>query len=94
MTYLFNLQSMPDEVNRPPHYAAKRKYEVIDVIEDSVKFAPDAVRGGLQWQVLKYVHRCWNKNLPRQDLEKARWYLNRLIASLDDGEIGPETNNG
>jgi hypothetical protein len=40
--------------------------------------------GGLQWQVLKYVERCWCKDDPRQDLMKARWYLERLIAKLPD----------
>ena len=84
MTFPFKLQSMADPVNRPPHYAEGRVFEVIDVIEDSVQFAPDPVTGGLQWQVLKYVHRCWNKNNPRQDLEKAQWYLTRLIDSLEE----------
>ena len=75
---------MSDLVNRPDHYALDRKYEVIEVIEDSVQFAPDAVSGGLQWQVLKYVHRCWSKDSTVQDLCKARWYLDRLIALLED----------
>ncbi len=84
MTYQFNLQNTPDLVDRPPHYAADRKFEVIDVIEDSVQFAPDAVVGGLQWQVLKYAHRCWNKTDPLTDLKKSRWYLNRLIEKLEE----------
>lgn len=75
---------MSDLVNRPDHYALDRKYEVIEVIEDSVQFAPDAVSGGLQWQVLKYVHRCWTKDSTVQDLRKARWYLDRLILLLED----------
>jgi len=83
MTALYKDLSMDDLVNRPAHYAEGRKYEVIDVIEDSVQFAPNPVVGGLQWQVLKYVHRCWNKDVPVRDLSKARWYLNRLIDSLE-----------
>jgi hypothetical protein len=78
---------MSDGVNHPPHYADGRKYEVIDVIEDSVQFAPNAVLGGLQWQVLKYMHRCWSKQSSMEDLRKARWYLNRLISHV-------ETTNG
>lgn len=78
---------MSDAVNHPPHYADGRKYEVIDVIEDSVQFAPNAVLGGLQWQVLKYMHRCWSKQSSMEDLRKARWYLNRLISHV-------ETTNG
>jgi hypothetical protein len=80
---------MSDSVNHPSHYASSRKYEVIDVIEDSVQFAPDAISGGLQWQVLKYVHRCWGKHNTVEDLSKARWYLNRLITHLEttDGQL-------
>ena len=37
-----------DLVEHPSHYTAGR-IEVIDFIEDSVKQAPDAVVGGLQW---------------------------------------------
>jgi hypothetical protein len=74
---------MSDSVTKPAHYALNRKYEVIEVIEDSVQFAPDAVTGGLQWQVLKYVHRCWSKEATVQDLRKARWYLDRLITTLE-----------
>ena len=74
---------MTDLVNSPPHYAQDRPIEVIDKIEDAVRFAPDPVLGGLQWQILKYVERCWLKDKPAQDLKKAQWYLNRLIDKLE-----------
>ena len=78
---------MSDPVNHPTHYASgMRQFEVIDKIEDAVQFAPDPVLAGLQWQVLKYVERCWCKGDPRQDLMKARWYLDRLIAKLPDDD--------
>jgi hypothetical protein len=78
-----------DLVEHPLHYTAGR-IEVIDFIEDSVKQAPDAVVGGLQWQVLKYMSRLWLKENPTLDAEKARFYLNRLISTLEK----PEYNNG
>ena len=78
-----------DVVEHPSHYTAWR-IEVIDFIEDSVKQAPDAVVGGLQWQVLKYMSRLWLKENPTLDAEKARFYLNRLISTLEK----PEYNNG
>jgi hypothetical protein len=84
MTFLYKAPSTSDPVNHPAHYAEGRKYEVIDVIEDTVQFAPDPVTGGLQWQTLKYTHRCWNKDTALQDLRKARWYLDRLISRLED----------
>ena len=78
-------KSKVDMVNHPPHYAnPKKKIETIDKIEDSVQFAPDAVLGGLQWQVIKYIDRLWDKGNPKQDAMKARWYLDRLIQKLED----------
>jgi hypothetical protein len=74
-----------DLVNHPSHYTAGR-IEVIDFIEDCVKQAPDAVVGGLQWQVLKYISRLWLKDDPALDAGKARFYLNRLISTLDKPE--------
>lgn len=73
---------MTDQVNHPPHYTQGR-FEAIDVIEDAVQHAPDAVLGGLQWQALKYLLRMWSKGNPQQDAAKAQWYLSRLIAKLD-----------
>jgi len=72
---------MSDPVNHPTHYTSGQ-VEVIDVIEDWVKAAPDAVVGGLQWQVIKYVSRAWLKKDPLEDFMKARWYLDRLINKL------------
>lgn len=73
-----------DMVNHPPHYAnPKKKVETIDKIEDAVQFAPNPVVGGLQWQVLKYMDRLWDKGNPKQDASKALWYLERLIDKLD-----------
>ena len=74
-----------DLVNHHSHYTAGRT-EVIDFIEDCVRQAPDAVVGGLQWQVLKYISRLWLKDDPALDAGKARFYLNRLISTLDKPE--------
>ena len=73
----FRLTSV-DSVNHPAHYTAG-KTEVIDVLEDCVKAAPDPVLGCLQWQVIKYLSRMWLKNDPYEDARKAQWYLTRLI---------------
>jgi hypothetical protein len=85
---------MPDMVNSPPHYTDGRRFDVIDVIEDSVKFAPDPVLGGLQWQVLKYVLRCWSKDTPQENLQKAMWFLMRLIDQLRTKEDISKDGNG
>ena len=72
---------MSDPVNHPAHYTSGR-FEVIDIIEDAVSHAPDPVAGGLQWQALKYVMRLWLKGNPKQDAQKAIWYLSRLVERL------------
>jgi hypothetical protein len=48
-----------------------------------VRRAPDPVLGALQWQVLKYLERMWDKDNPQQDAQKAMWYLMRLIDKLE-----------
>jgi len=70
-----------DPVN-PQHYRNYR-VEVIDILEDAVKRAPDPVVASLQWQTLKYMLRLWDKEGPLQDAKKAQWYLNRLITTLE-----------
>ena len=78
-----------DLVNHPPHYTSGR-VETIDFIEDCVQQAPDAVVGGLQWQVLKYMSRLWLKDDPALDAGKARFYLDRLIRTLEKSEYNIE----
>ena len=68
-----------DPVSRPSHYAAGRKYEPIDVIEDWVLGFHEA-------NALKYISRSGRKDNQIQDLEKAVWYLERRIEHLKDIE--------
>ena len=67
-----------NRVNSPSHYTSGR-VEVIEVIEDAIKDAPNVEFGFLQGQVLKYLLRMWLKDNPLEDAKKARWYLDRLI---------------
>ena len=71
-----------DNVNSPSHYT-NGSQEAIDTIEDAIESAPSVKAGMLQGQVLKYLLRVWLKDNPLEDLKKARWYLNRLIDSLE-----------
>ena len=70
-----------DPINNPSHYAAGRKYETIDVIED--------------WELsyrlgnsVKYISRAGRKDPAKtiEDLKKAKWYLEREIASLEGAQ--------
>lgn len=71
-----------DMVNSPAHYT-RGSQEVIDIIEQAIGDAPSTTEGYLQGQALKYLLRLWLKDNPKQDAEKAVWYLNRLISKLD-----------
>lgn len=66
---------MSESVDHPAHYGgADNPYEAIKVIE--------AWRLGFcLGNVVKYISRAEHKGSPLQDLEKARWYLDREIAN-------------
>ena len=64
-----------NNVNHPSHYNQGR-IEVIDAIEDwDLNFC--------EGNVVKYVARHRFKGEPLEDLKKARWYLERLILTLE-----------
>jgi len=70
-----------DVVNSPKHYTHGR-VEAIEVIEDAIDKAPSTTSAFYLGQTLKYLLRLWHKGNPKQDAEKARWYLNKLIDKL------------
>ncbi len=72
---------MSDPIN--PDYYRNYRVEVIDILEDAAARAPDPVKGSLQYQVLKYLLRLWDKEDALKDAKKSRWYLDRLISKLD-----------
>ena len=71
-----------DSVNSPAHYMHGKK-ETIDVIRDCME--NDEYHGYLKGNVLKYVSRYKFKGEPLEDLQKASWYLNRLIKEVSNG---------
>ena len=79
--FVNNQYGKSDAVNSPAHYT-RGTQEAIDIIEEAIQDAPTPKEGLLQAQALKYLLRLWLKDDPKQDAEKARWYLNRLIDSL------------
>jgi hypothetical protein len=77
----FKTDSTPtDLVNSPAHYKTG-DVECIEAIEASL--TKDAFRGYLKGNIEKYVWRYETKGNPKQDLEKAQWYLNKLISTYD-----------
>ena len=73
---------MADMVNHPKHYTSG-KIEVIKIMEDQL--TPEEYRGYIKGQVIKYITRERHKN-GLEDLEKAYWYLGRLIDLLKKGD--------
>ena len=71
-----------NNVHSPSHYMHGKK-ETIDVIRDCME--NDEYHGYLKGNVLKYVSRYKFKGEPLQDLEKAQWYLNRLVKEVKNG---------
>ena len=63
-----------DLVNSPPHYN-QQKVECIDAIQS---VTDDGFEFYLQGNILKYIWRYRYKN-GVEDLQKAQWYLNKLI---------------
>lgn len=72
-TWLTDLAKAADPVENPSHYKLAGGVEVYDVL--SAAFPEDP----LSWQVGKYLLR-WKRKNGVEDLKKARWYLDKLIA--------------
>jgi hypothetical protein len=75
-----DIEEKSNSVDHPNHYGGKdNAYEAIKVIE--------AWKLGFNLgNTLKYICRADNKNSKVENLQKARWYLDREIAKLK-GEV-------
>jgi len=71
--------SLSMEVHNPSHYNTGA-VECIDAIEATL--SDEEFRGYCRGNTLKYLWRCMYKGKTKQDLEKARWYLDRLLDTL------------
>jgi len=71
---------MMDKIN--PNYYKRGEFETIDVILDVTQHL-DGDEAYLIGNVIKYVSRYDEKN-GIEDLEKAKWYLNKLIKLLKE----------
>lgn len=74
-----------DNVNHPAHYTAG-DVECIDALESMACGYDVPVQASLAWQVGKYIWRAPLKHNKLEDLEKAKWYLDRLISKAK-GEL-------
>lgn len=67
----------PEVINHPAHYGGDTTYEVVKVTE-----AWGLDKDAYLFNVVKYVARGHLKGKQIEDLEKARWYLDRRITNL------------
>lgn len=72
------IRESPDLVNQPPHYR-RGGMEAIDAIE---AFELDYHLGN----AVKYILRAGHKDDIKQDIAKARWYLDRKLEALEKGD--------
>ena len=77
-----------DPVDKPVHYASGT-IECIDAIEASM--STEAFKGALKANVIKYVWRYEAKG-GVESLQKAQWYLNRLIVTIEAEEAKSRAN--
>lgn len=78
-----NNAPMVDMVNHPPHYV-KGGMECIDVIEAATQ-GLTGMEAVCTANIIKYIWRWKNKN-GKVDVEKCRWYCEKLIEKLAERE--------
>jgi len=76
-----------DVVNKPDHYNTGN-IECIDAIEESMSSI--AFQGYLKGNCMKYLWRYDYKGKPVEDLQKAQWYLAKLLNVVVFEEEGEE----
>jgi len=70
------VQHAIDMVNHPKHYETG-KFECIEVMQEV--FGKGAVEDFCLCNAFKYLYRCTNKSDMIQDIEKARWYIDKFL---------------
>lgn len=76
-----DMQEERDVVNKPNHYTYG-DIEVIDYIEQVTKNYKPELAFAIG-NAIKYISRANHKN-GKEDLDKARWYLNRAFENWED----------
>ena len=69
-------------VHSPPHYTNGNCIECIDYIRQVL--GEEGFVYFCHGNFIKYQHRYKYKGKPIQDLEKAKWYINKMIEKLKE----------
>ena len=76
-------KELEDMVNSPSHY---NEFGIVGI--DAIQAATGTeFKSYLQGNIMKYLWRYKYKGKPLQDLQKAEWYLSRLISVVQDEEV-------
>ena len=73
---------MYDNVNKHAHYNLGGDIECIDYIKQVL--GVDGFISYCQGNMIKYQHRHRYKNKPVEDIEKAQWYLNKMLETMKE----------
>ena len=73
-----------DMVNNPSHYQSENGIECIEAIR--AQMTVDQFAAYCQGNVIKYLWR-WRQKGGSESLRKAKWYLYRMIAEVEDAQI-------
>lgn len=69
-----------DPVNSPPHYTIRDGVECIEYIKQVLTL--EQFKGYCHGNVIKYQHRHGYKGNPIEDMEKAEWYLEKMLETM------------
>jgi hypothetical protein len=78
--------SLDETVDHPSHYNHGGRETIDDIKEHLENSDWNAYQGGLLFNVYKYIDRAPYKGKRLEDLNKARWYLDKLIDEENDNE--------
>ena len=71
-----------DPVNRPAHYNLGGGVECIDYIKQVL--GNQGFIAYCQGNMIKYQHRYRYKNKPVEDMQKAQYYLNKMLETMSE----------
>ena len=80
-----NINKNVDNVNHPAHYKGRGGIECIDAIAASM--TQEEFQGYLKGTAEAYLWRYKNKGRAKEDLEKAKWYINKLIDEFPEQKV-------
>ena len=81
LTVSFKPTAHADMVNNPAHYQSENGIECIEAIR--AQMTVDQFAAYCQGNIVKYLWR-WREKGGVESLKKAKWYLYRMIAEVED----------